>query len=130
MIELNPDGSPADSNEAGDGKCSPSPVSREKVPEGRMRVRERSEALLLTFVFVGCKSKSTSLSSRPHPALRAPCSRRRETGWGGVPGRSRQPPTLATELAPPAASLAPARQSVARTHAAPVSGSHATVPDN
>src|SRR3546814_10358395 len=106
MIELNPDGSPADSNEAGDGKCSPSPVSREKVPEGRMRVRERSEALLLTFVFVGCKSKSSSLRSRPHPALRATFSRRREKGWGGVPGRSGQPRKLATEVAPTAACVA------------------------
>src|SRR3546814_3808355 len=99
MIEHNPDGSPADLNEAGDWKCSPSPVSREKVPEGRMRVRERSEALLLTFVFVGCKSKSSSLRSRPHPALRATFSRRREKGWGAVPGRPGQPRKIAIAVA-------------------------------
>src|SRR3546814_12083902 len=82
-----------------------------------MRVRERSEALLLTFVFVGCKSKSSSLRSRPHPALRATFSRRREKGWGGVPGRSGQQRNLATEVAPTAACVAQAKPSVARTRA-------------
>src|SRR3546814_20268665 len=115
MIEHNPDGSPADLNEAGDWKCSPSPVSREKVPEGRMRVRERSEALLLTFVFVGCKSKSSSLHSRPHPALRATFSRRREQGWGGVPGRPGQPRKLANAVDPSHAYVAPANPAAPRT---------------
>jgi len=50
-----------------------------------MRARERSEALLLTLAF-GCreKGKSSSLCSRPHPALRATFSRKREKGFRGA----------------------------------------------
>src|SRR3546814_12250471 len=87
-----------------------------------MRVLERSEALLLTFVFVGCRSKSSSLRSRPHLELRAHFSRRREKGWGGVPGRSGQPRKLATEDAPTAACVAREKPSVARTCAPTFSG--------
>src|SRR3546814_2448772 len=49
---------------------------REKVPGGRMRGRERSEALILIFC-LGLleKSNSSSLRSRPHPSLRATFSR-------------------------------------------------------
>src|SRR3546814_13829258 len=45
---------------------------REKVPGGRMRGRERSEALLLIFC-LGLleKSNSSPLSSSPHPSLHA-----------------------------------------------------------
>src|SRR3546814_10080444 len=53
---------------------SPSPAKREKVPEGRMRARERSEALLLILAF-RAREQSSSLRSRPHPALRATFSR-------------------------------------------------------
>src|SRR3546814_127500 len=53
---------------------SPAPAKREKVPEGRMRARERSEALLLILA-VRAREQSSSLRSRPHPALRATFSR-------------------------------------------------------
>src|SRR3546814_7162096 len=53
---------------------SPSPAQREKVPEGRLRARERSEALLLILA-VRAREQSSSLRSRPHPALRATFSR-------------------------------------------------------
>src|SRR3546814_8434655 len=66
---------------------------REKVPGGRMRARERSEALLLIFC-LGLleKSNSSSLRSRPHPALRATFSRYAGEGllFGGRPTTSRQ----------------------------------------
>src|SRR3546814_13764361 len=53
---------------------SPSPAQREKVPEGRIRVREPSDALLLTLA-VRARAQTSSLRSRPHPALRAHSSR-------------------------------------------------------
>src|SRR3546814_11360232 len=66
---------------------------REKVPGGRMRGRERSEALLLIFC-LGLleKSNSSSLRSRPHPALRATFSRYAGEGllFGGWPTTCRQ----------------------------------------
>src|SRR3546814_19203336 len=66
---------------------------REKVPGGRMRARERSEALLLIFC-LGLleKSNSSSLRSRTHPAPRATFSRHPGTGLllGGRPPTSRQ----------------------------------------
>src|SRR3546814_18078001 len=66
---------------------------REKVPGGRMRGRERSEALLLIFC-LGLleKSNSSSLRSRPHPSLRATFSRYAREGllFGGWPPTFRQ----------------------------------------